>query len=430
MKTSQYVCRVCRTIRSPIRTSIFSRAPVFTTSPARRKFSTTPALPLAAVAIPIPQKSKKATQTKGFWGNDWTVFSADNAALVKKAQVLGDAILQDPTAPSEEEVLKTLEFIKYAALQLNTPQQAVQLPKEFQEDSDDSQISKKDVTSNPNVMADMLTNLRKNTKAPASTTVSLSIATKLLSTLAYKIIIHPPVFLSAKILESYVAIQTTLLELSTLPEVFDLYAHKPTPEPNSSPIKYIDPNPNKIQQAIPEALAERALDVAIRNRELTLSLDIISATYSTKAFRRNKFFRKALPLIGGLTLTPFVALSAAQSWAKTSMTADPRELAFYGFLGIITYIGTLSGLGYIALATYNDQMRRVTWIPGMPLRIRWMREEERAAADKVVVAWGFKEEARRGEEEGEEWELLKEWCGQRGMLIDASELMDDASFED
>jgi len=87
-------------------------------------------------------------------------------------------------------------------------------------------------------------------------------------------------------------------------------------------------------------------------------------------------------------------------------------------------VATVSAYGYIAITTYNDHMERVTWIPGMPLRNRWLREDERAAADKVALAWGFKERERRGEEEGEDWDLLRTWCGYRGMILDATHLME------
>lgn len=78
----------------------------------------------------------------------------------------------------------------------------------------------------------------------------------------------------------------------------------------------------------------------------------------------------------------------------------------------------------MAITTANDQMERVTWSQGMPLRERWIREEERAAIDKVAQAWGFNETWRRGEEEGDDWEVLREWVAARGMILDAAELME------
>jgi hypothetical protein len=68
-------------------------------------------------------------------------------------------------------------------------------------------------------------------------------------------------------------------------------------------------------------------------------------------------------------------------------------------------------------------MERVVWQSGVPLRHRWLREEERAALDRVAVAWGFKDIYMRGEEEGEEWDSLREFIGMRGMILDKTDLM-------
>ncbi|KAI5301299.1 hypothetical protein KEM56_001835 [Ascosphaera pollenicola] len=69
-------------------------------------------------------------------------------------------------------------------------------------------------------------------------------------------------------------------------------------------------------------------------------------------------------------------------------------------------------------------MNRVVWMPGTPLRERWLREKERAALDRIASAWGFKDVTRRGEEEGEDWEALREIIGLRGMVLDKTDLMD------
>lgn len=92
--------------------------------------------------------------------------------------------------------------------------------------------------------------------------------------------------------------------------------------------------------------------------------------------------------------------------------------------GILTYTTAVATVGYVALTTANDQMVRVTWATGLPLWERWMREEERNAMDKIAQAWGFKNRDKWGEEEGDEWDLLKEWTGVRGMIVDRVELMD------
>lgn len=94
------------------------------------------------------------------------------------------------------------------------------------------------------------------------------------------------------------------------------------------------------------------------------------------------------------------------------------------FAGILAYVGFTATIGMVAVTTANDQMDRVTWATGMPLRERWLKEEERAALDRVAGAWGFKETWRRGEEEGREWEELREWIGRRGMVLDRVELME------
>ena len=52
---------------------------------------------------------------------------------------------------------------------------------------------------------------------------------------------------------------------------------------------------------------------------------------------------------------------------------------------------------------------------------RWWREDERAAIDKMAMAWGFRELWKRGEEEGDEWEHLREWVAARGMILDKTE---------
>src|ERR1700712_4633526 len=61
----------------------------------------------------------KKQQSPQFWPNDVTVSSADHASLVQKAQSIGNGILNSQTIPSEDEVQKALELLKYASMQLN-----------------------------------------------------------------------------------------------------------------------------------------------------------------------------------------------------------------------------------------------------------------------------------------------------------------------
>ena len=433
MRRSRYVCQLCS---SSVRSSQRSRSTLLPASAIGRpqhRFTSSASISVPPSSTPKASNNSKKSPSKStqFWGNDWTVFSADNAALVRKAQASGNQILNSETIPSEKDVLQVLEVIKYAALQLASTKAFKDSTSSLQskDDTTKSKVEKLVSTDRipnsgqstiaPNYMADILS-LNESPSHP----VSVSISTNLLSTLAYKIVRHPPVFLTPKILETYVAIETSLHQISTLPEVFDLYAYKPFPVPGSSPIRYADPTPSKASQAVPKEIADLALKAAIKDRKLTLALDIISSTYAMPAFRKNKFVRKALPALTGLTITPFAALPFARAWSETSLTADPNELTAYAFLGVLVYVASISGIGFVAVTTANDQMERVTWMTGTALRNRWLREEERAAADKVAMAWGFKERERRGEEEGQEWEMLKAWCGRRGMVLDASELLE------
>jgi hypothetical protein len=449
MMSTGYVCRRCCALLKPVRPNLTSTAARLQSRPAHllpcRTYATTtippsanlPPLPKSSNTPKAPSKLKTAprkqqqpAEVEAFWSNDVTVASADHAALVAQAQALGAQILGSQAVPAEDDVFRALELIRYAALQLGSAASA-------------GTAAAATGTAGPSNVRGFLETVggleraaaaaagpagpalaEPSSKPSPAAASSISISTNLLSYLAYKIIKHPPVFISPKLLETYVAVQCSLRRIDSLPEIFDLYAHKPVPVPDSSPLAFKNPSPNSPSHAIPESLAQQALGQAIAQKKLTLALDIISSTYATPAFRRNKFIRKALPAVTGLGLTPVVAVPLAKTFATQSLTMDQDILAIYTFFGILTYVGTVTCLGFIALTTYNDHMERVTWIPGMPLRNRWMREEERAAADKLALAWGFKERERRGEEEGEEWELLRTWCGYRGMILDATELMD------
>ena len=103
---------------------------------------------------------------------------------------------------------------------------------------------------------------------------------------------------------------------------------------------------------------------------------------------------------------------------------DHSHALGFAFSGILAYITFTAGLGIVAVTTANDQMVRVTWAIGTPLRLRWLREEERAAYDRVAQAWGFEDPVRRGFEEGEAWELLREVVFRKNMILDNPDLMD------
>lgn len=242
---------------------------------------------------------------------------------------------------------------------------------------------------------------------------------------AYTVIKHPSVFISARVLGLYIDIQAKLLKPASFPEVFNLYANKELPVAGTSnPIQYRPQNPNKVGNAIPFAIADTALNCAIFQKDLPAAIGIIEQSYSTTSFRRAKLLRRALVPFTGLAAAPVAAYAVASQLASMQSTMDTQLATNVAFTGLVAYIGFTATIGIVAITTANDQMERVTWSQGMPLRERWIREEERAAIDKVAQAWGFSEVWRRGEEEGAEWDFLREWVSERGMILDAAELME------
>ncbi|KAJ5135322.1 uncharacterized protein N7515_004600 [Penicillium bovifimosum] len=244
-----------------------------------------------------------------------------------------------------------------------------------------------------------------------------------ISQIVIEIIKDEKVFISPEALTSCIETLTLLRRAEHFPEIFYLYANKPVPEENSSPVKLLKPNPKSINSAVPADLANMALNVAIEQKNLPLVLAIIDNTFCAPAFHRAKIFKKAGVPLAGLAAAP-AACYALASWAATFQnTMDPNVATGIAFAATLAYVGGTSSMGILAITTANDQMERVVWIPGIPLRQRWLREEERAAMDRVAVAWGFKDPYMRGEEVGEEWESLREFIGMRGMILDKTELM-------
>lgn len=239
-----------------------------------------------------------------------------------------------------------------------------------------------------------------------------------------QIIKDEKVFISPRALERYVEAQCILNRADHLPEVFHLYANKPIPEEKSSPPKFHKANPKDVNSAVSAELANRAIDVAIKQKNLPLVLAMIDNTFCAPAFHRAKIFRKAAVPLVGLAAAPAACFTLA-SWASTFQnTMDPSTATGIAFAASLAYVAGTSSMGILAITTANDQMKRVTWLPGVPLRHRWLREEERAALDKVACAWGFQDPYMHGEETGEEWDSLREFLGMRGMILDKTELME------
>ncbi|KAA8634787.1 hypothetical protein SMACR_02820 [Sordaria macrospora] len=222
-----------------------------------------------------------------------------------------------------------------------------------------------------------------------------------ISDAAYAIISHPPVIITPLLLKEY-----AVPKLSS--------GHKLT---------YKERNPDMPKNAVDPEVAEMALDAALDAKDLDAAVGIVENTYSTKAYTRDKLLRKALIPMTGLGLTPVAAYALAKNygtWQDSMETVLATNVAFFGMLA---YVGFTATMGIVAMTTANDQMKRVTWGPGIPLRERWIREDERAAYDKIACSFGFGEVLRYGEEEGEEFDVLREYILSKGMILDAVNLM-------
>ncbi|KAL1633700.1 hypothetical protein SLS58_011002 [Diplodia intermedia] len=328
--------------------------------------------------------------------------TATAAADLEKAQEAIIAILNRESVPSEETLLETLSVAQKAAVHL--------VGKDGQQKRPSGSAKASTPTS---VLLDL---------EPHSTDSSDPIET--LSTLLYKLMKYPPVFISPKVLDAYVTTQSVLEQPESFPEVLHLYANKPVATPNTSPVKYRNPSPNNPTAAVPSDVANRALDAAINVKDLHLALTIIELTFRQPAYRRALIIRKVVPPFMGLALAPGAAYVLASKFADYQQVVNPQSATQMAMIGIMTYVGAVSTIGIVAVTTANDQMDRISWAQGMALSERYLREEERAALDRVAQAWGFKDPNRKGEEEGEEWDELREWAGLRGMVLDKVELME------
>ncbi|RPA91212.1 hypothetical protein L873DRAFT_1715034 [Choiromyces venosus 120613-1] len=243
-----------------------------------------------------------------------------------------------------------------------------------------------------------------------------------LTNLAFELISHPAAFISPKVLSAYVSLQSMIRDPTPIPVVFSLYANKSYTSPGTATT--IIPNANQSKNAIPWDVADAALCAAIEVKDMALCLDIIDTSYGLPAFRRAKLIREATPIAILAGLMPPVAYVIGDMLAKYQDDVDHSLALGFAFTGILAYITFTAGLGIVAVTTTNDQMVRVTWAVGTPLRFRWLREEERAAYDRVAQAWGFEETVKRGFEEGEAWELLREVVFRKNMILDNPDLMD------
>ncbi|KAF2866734.1 hypothetical protein BDV95DRAFT_583695 [Massariosphaeria phaeospora] len=264
---------------------------------------------------------------------------------------------------------------------------------------------------------------RKTPKQSASTIADLP-TPAYISQLAEDLLRHEKVFISPNVLAMYIHLQRLLRCARAIPHILHLYAHKPIPELNSSPPKYLNPSPNAAKQAIPANLAEEALTAAIEAKDMSLALEVIERTYRTPAWQRRRIFTK-LGLPGAIiTMMPFALYMLASEMSLYGGYIEPRLFKLYCFMGLSTYVLCTGTLGFVAITTYNHHHDRVVWRPGTGLLDRYLREDERAALDRVAGAWGFKETWRRGDEEGEDWEGLRQWIMLRSMILDKPEFLE------
>lgn len=244
-----------------------------------------------------------------------------------------------------------------------------------------------------------------------------------ISDAAYAIVTHPNVVITRRVLDEYVRLQAHLGKPQTLPQVLALYASKPNPKLVSGTVRYVERNPDKAENAVDRATADAALDAAIETKDLEAAIGILENTYAANAFIRSKLINRALLPAAVLTALPVALYLVATELAQLQNSLEPTTATNIAFVGVLSYVGFTASIGAVAFFTANDQMKRVTWQIGTPLRHRWLYEDERAALDKIACSFGFSEEHRYGEEEGEDFMWLREYILQKSMVLDKVDLM-------
>ncbi|KAJ5744677.1 hypothetical protein N7533_009547 [Penicillium manginii] len=404
------VCHFCQFSNTAQRRALpIARLPLSTTSGSRASNN--------GLALQLPKRSVQPTTSSPFFSTRRyaSTSSAQELAIQEVAQE-ASVVHNADEVPSNDTVIQLLAKCEKLA-------QSLILSEQDQSDEATKNVENNAISSLLDLEEKKGTSARVSKAANGSATPDPRLADAL-SRIVNEIVKDEKVFINEEALELYTKIQTLLQRAEHFPEVFHLYANKPVPEENSSPPKFHKASPKNVNSAIPAELANMALDVAIAQKNLSLVLAIIDNTFCAPAFHRAKIVRKAGIPLGGLAVAPMACYALASVASTFQNTMDPSYATGIALAASLAYVGGTSSIGIIAITTANDQMERVTWIPGIPLRHRWLREEERAAMDKVAVAWGFKDPYMRGEEVGEEWESLREFIGMRGMILDKTELME------
>lgn len=339
----------------------------------------------------------------------------NSAAAVDKAR---DQLFASGVIPSEKDVLSTLlHFNRAASLALKNP------TGHYTRNSIESDTAATSLLSLDGSVADT----EQPLAAQALETSRTGNLVDHISQIAFELVSHPTVDVTPKILEAYIAIQARLGKAETLPYVLSLYASKPKPRQKSGSIEYVLQNPDQAAKALESDIVEKALDAAIEAKNLDAAVGVIENTYATKAFVRQKLLKKALIPASLAATAPVAVYLVASNLAQLQNSFDQKTATGVAAAGMLAYVGFTGSMGLLALLTQNDQMRRVTWAPGVTLRERWLREEQRAALDKVACAFGFSQAHRFGEEVGDEFQVLRQFILRKGMILDRVELMQGMS---
>lgn len=325
------------------------------------------------------------------------------------------SVVKSDAVPSEVAVQRALSVCKDLAQCVIEPIEPPEIPRRLDKTATSNLLSLDEQSRAQTIPSSTETSSKRRIKS--------KVAHKISST-AYSIITDPKVFITPALLATYVYTQSVLGRPESFPHIFDLYASKPIPQPGKLSITYQDSSPNRVSSAVPLSLAHSALAAAIEAKDLPLCLSIIDTSVCTTAYKRSKVLRRAFLPFSGLALAPAAAYVLAARLAQYQHSMDHQIATNMAFVGILAYVGFTATIGLVAVATANDQMDRITWAIGTPLRERWLREEERALVDRVAAAWGFQDVNKRGEEESDEWEALREWAMTRRMILDKPELME------
>lgn len=403
-----FVCLSCATVTTrstqPLATrlvaiSTLQRNSTLTWKQTSRRFNST-------VAASASDDKVAAAARKTSAAAPAAIPNMDPLQIASVAEKTRSDLLSAEGIPSKKETLEALGACLHAAASLHP------------------QLKRAVVQSK--VSASRLASLgaeRTGTQLPIDARITDAISR--ISHAAYTIIASPNVEMTPEVLEVYVQTQAQLGRPESLPSVLSLYATKPKPVLKNGKIEYVATNPNAASRAIEVPVADMALQTAIETKSLDSALGIIEASYCVPAFKRQKLIKHGTAPAIGLATLPFGILGLSTAYAAYwQNTMDLSTATAIGFTGISGYFLVVGSLGVIAKFSNKDQMKRVTWMPGTPLRYRWMREEERKALDKVACAWGFKEPWRHGEEMGADWEGLREYMGYRQMLLDRVEFME------